>query len=463
MLKNEFAEYLRKVFLKNLNFIVGAGILVLCYYAYSDISVRNSVDAAYLRSIPIALLVVILLSNLIFPKKFFGFKNILYILAHISLQLMMYGICIVHLHTEALAPSVTGAILVVFLISLDIKQNNTVAALIYGIPIVVFTLLLVFVGQPSSKEFFVMADIYPIVIVGFAINRTQYKLRFKLFRSNHLLNLEQDKTKALYNETLQVNQQLKKKASEAVMIKEEMQEKNEELNKSNATKDKFLGIIAHDLKNPIGAIWGLSDLLLIDDGIEEDRKNMCIKEINSSIKRTYGLLENLLTWARAQNKAVTFKPTAFNVFEIVERELQILKQAADEKNIFVENRISSETRVYADLNMFETVVRNLVSNAIKYTGNEGVVAIEAEVLTNGDSEYTQVSVVDDGVGMDEEKISKLFVLGNDVSTKGTNNERGTGLGLLLCKEFVDRHNGTIEVESELNKGSVFRCSFPQLN
>ena len=462
-LKAEFSEYLRGVFLKNLNFILGAGILILCYYAYSDLSVRHNVWAAATRLFPLGLLVVILVLHLAFPHKLFKTKKALYILAYMALQLMMYGKCLIHLHEPALAPSVTGAILIVFIISLDIKQSNRLTALIYAIPIAVFTLLLVFVGKPTSEEFFVMADIYPIVIMGFAINRTQFKLRFKLFKANRLLSLEQDKTKALYNETLQVNQLLKKKASEAVLIKEEIQLKNKELNKSNATKDRFLAIIAHDLKNPIGAIWGLSDLLLLDDSIDEERKQSCMEMMNKSIKNTYKLLENLLTWARAQNKAIVHEPVVQNMNEALENELMVLRQVADKKSIHIENNVGADINVYVDQNMFETIVRNLISNAIKYSYNNGKISIDASQVNNNGKSYTEISIADNGVGMSQENLSKLFTINETMSTKGTDNEKGTGLGLLLCKEFVELHNGAIDVESEPNKGSVFRCRFPLCN
>ncbi|MBN2520988.1 MAG: HAMP domain-containing histidine kinase, partial [Bacteroidales bacterium] len=290
-----------------------------------------------------------------------------------------------------------------------------------------------------------------------------YRLRFRLFKSNYLLNLEQQKTRALYNETLQINNELEQKANEAIVIKEEIEKKNEELNMSNATKDRFLGIIAHDLKNPISAIWGLSDLLLVDDKMDKKQKNECVDTINKCVKHTHGLLENLLNWAMAQNKSISHNPFVHNANVIVENELKILRQVADKKQIKIENNVPADFNIYADLNMFETIIRNLVSNAIKYTYPNGHIKINARIVNDNNILYSEIAVADNGVGMVSDKIEKLFQITKDISTRGTENEEGTGLGLLLCKEFVELHNGTINVDSTPGKGSVFRFVIPVVN
>ncbi len=459
-LQSDFNTYLGRIFLKNLTLILGIGLCVLIYYMYSDWSVRHNIKAVATRIIPIILVVVLLVVHLCYKHKLYDLKVILYTLFYFAVQLMMYAKCLIHLHEEALAPSVTGTILVIFLLSLDNKQSTIKTIFIYAIPIVTFSILLFIIGKPSGKEFFVLADIYPIVFVGFAVNRIQYKLRFRLFKSNQLLKQEQQKTKLLYDESLQINKELEKVATEAIEIKEQIQEKNEELNKSNATKDRFLGIIAHDLKNPIGAIWGISDLLLVDTNIEETEKQKCIAAINSSVKHTHELLEDLLNWARAQNKSILYEPKKQNAYVVVEKELKILRQVAQKKSIQIKNNIPTDFNVFADHNMFETVIRNLVSNAIKYTYSEGSIVIDAQLFLKDDRHYTEFSVKDTGMGMSEEKVSRLFTITKNISTKGTENEEGTGLGLLLCKEFVDIHNGTIRIESQENIGSKFKFVLP---
>ncbi|MBS2099949.1 sensor histidine kinase [Carboxylicivirga linearis] len=459
-LKDEFDVYLSKVFLNKLTYILLAGIVILTYYLYSDWNVRDSMGAVYTRIPSLILISVLLVIHLAYQSKFYKFKRVLYIVICIALQLMMYGKCLVHLHEPALAPSVTGTILVIFLISLDIKENTSVSSIIYFLPVVVFSALLFFVRQPSAKEFFVLADVYPIIFVGFAINRIQYRLRFRLFKSNHLLKLEQHKTKALFKETLQFNTELEKKAKEAIAIKEEIQQKNEELNKSNATKDRFLGIIAHDLKNPINTIWGLSDLLIVDRQIEEEEQFKIVETINKSVQHTHDLLEDLLSWARAQNKSIVFDPSMVRVNDIIEKELQVLNQMAMNKSIKIKNVIKDDLNIFVDSQMLEVIVRNLVSNAIKYSFLESSIIINAKEVVRNDQEGVEICIQDSGIGMDNDKLAKLFTISKDISTKGTLNEDGTGLGLLLCKEFIDLHKGIIEVESEPEKGSTFSCFFP---
>ena len=231
-----------------------------------------------------------------------------------------------------------------------------------------------------------------------------------MYKSNRLLKLEQDKTRLLYSETLEVNRELKKAAKEAIIIKEEIQQKNEELNKSNATKDRFLGIIAHDLKNPIGAIWGISDLLMMDRNIDEKEKQHCIEAINSSVKHTHELLEDLLNWARAQNKSIVYEPIVHSACTVVEKELKVLKQIADKKSIQIINKIPENFEVYADSHMLETIVRNLVSNAIKYTYSNGSIIINANVIDMGNRNFAEIAIEDNGIGMSKEKVSKLFTL-----------------------------------------------------
>lgn len=459
-IKTQFENYLRRVFLDNLALILTMGAVFLSYYIYSDWSVRNNYNAVLIRAVPMAIIVVLLMLHFVARHRFYRLKKILYIAVYLAVQLMMYAKCLLHLHDDALAPSVTGAILVIFLVSLDAKESKGWTAFIFGLPILLFTLVLVFFGKPSDQEFLIIADIYPILIIGFIINRVQYNLRFKLFKTNKLLLNEQNKTKALYSESLTINRLLEQKAIEARVIKEEIEVKNEELKKLNAAKDKFLGIIAHDLKNPIGNICGLSDLLLVDKRLDGKEKHKFIELINESILHTHRLLENLLDWARAQGDSMTFLPENHNAYKAVEKELKALLPIAGKKGISVENNIPADFQLFTDRNMFETIIRNLVANAIKFTPLDGKIGIDAQFIQREGRHMVEISVADNGVGMEANLVSKLFKISEQTSTKGTNNEEGTGLGLLLCKEFMDIHNGVIDVESKPGKGSVFKCLFP---
>ncbi len=456
----QFEHYLERVFLKNLALILVFGGAFLSYYIYSEWSVRHDLTAVAIRVIPMAIILVLLIVHLVYRHRFSRLKNTLYLGVYLALQLMMYAKCLLHLNDSALAPSVTGAILVIFLISSDMKQNVKVAAFIFGFPVLVFTFLLVFVAKPTANEVLIIADIYPILIIGFIINRVQYNLRFKLFKSNKLLLNEQNKTKALYSESLIMNSQLKQKALEAELIKEEIEKKNVELQKLNDAKDKFLGIIAHDLKNPIGNICGFSEVLLSDNSLNEKEKHQCLELIHTSILHTHRLLENLLDWARAQSHTIGFFPSLHDAHEVVEKEIKGFRHMADKKGISVENAISHDLKVFADLNMFETIIRNIAVNAIKFTPNNGKIVIDAQLVQKEGKFFIEVSVTDNGVGMESDQLAKLFKISEHISTRGTENEEGTGLGLLLCKEFMDIHKGFLSVTSKLGEGSVFKCLFP---
>jgi signal transduction histidine kinase len=459
-IKTQFENYLGRIFINNLAPILMVGAAFLSYYIFSDWSVRHNTQAVVIRVIPMIFIVILLIVHLVYRHQFYRFKKSIYILIYLTLQLMMYAKCLLHLHDEALAPSVTGAILIIFLISLDAKQLTKLTAFIYALPVIIFTLLLILIGKPSDGEFLVIADIYPILIIGFIINRVQYNLRFKLFKTNKLLLNEQNKTKALYSESRIINKELEHKAIEAKAIKEEIEEKNEELKKINVAKDKFLGIIAHDLKNPIGNICGLSDLLLNDNQLDEKERATFLELINDSILHTHRLLDNLLDWARAQGKTIAFVPSQHNAYELVEEELKALRPMAKKKKISVKNQIPRDFQVFIDQNMFETIIRNLVANAIKFTAMNGEVNVYAQLVQLENRDFAEILVADNGVGMEANRLSKLFKISENTSTMGTENEAGTGLGLLLSKEFVDLHKGKISVTSKPGEGSVFKCLFP---
>jgi signal transduction histidine kinase len=230
-----------------------------------------------------------------------------------------------------------------------------------------------------------------------------------------------------------------------------------ELKELNSSKDKFFSIIAHDLKHPFNTIIGFSRLLRDEaETREPDKIQEIAAIINNSAVQTFRLLENLLEWANAQRKKVTFIPVQIDLRGLMEEEFPTLNNSAADKNIGLRSTIPENIILYADRNMIRTIIRNLISNAIKFTNRNGKVEISALEINN----TVEISISDTGVGMSEEIISKLFRIDGDVSTKGTENEKGTGLGLFLCKEFVDQHSGKIIVESNPGIGSVFKIVFP---
>lgn len=232
---------------------------------------------------------------------------------------------------------------------------------------------------------------------------------------------------------------------------------NEELLRLNAAKDKFFSIIAHDLKNPFSAIIGSSDLLLSrterNDIQEVDRY---AKIINQSSKKALDLLLNLMDWSQIQTGRMKFEPEYFDIHILVEEAFELLGCNAEEKLILIRNNISEKTIVHADKIMISIVLRNLISNALKYTNTNGLVTISSELK----AKELHVSVIDNGVGIAKELMDKLFQIDGVISTPGTQKEKGTGLGLILCREYLEKNKGKIWVQSEVNEGTTFYFSLP---
>jgi signal transduction histidine kinase/ligand-binding sensor domain-containing protein len=235
-----------------------------------------------------------------------------------------------------------------------------------------------------------------------------------------------------------------------------LQESNRLLEISNSAKDKFFSIIAHDLRNPFHVVLGFSDIILHGlDKLEPEKIRKYTELIHSSALQGNNLLENLLQWSRSQTGRITFEPETLNISELINDTIAFLEGGAQRKNISLVTYIAPDLMVKADVNMLKTVIRNLLSNAIKFTPNDGTVTIKAGKLAN-----IVIEITDTGVGIPAENLQKLFRLESTVSTKGTQNESGTGLGLVLCREFIERHGGYISAESELDKGSTFRIYLP---
>jgi len=239
-----------------------------------------------------------------------------------------------------------------------------------------------------------------------------------------------------------------------------LQESEAQLRELNATKDKFFSIIAHDLKNPFNQILGFTEILLTDfESLEVSYIKEIITLINSSSNKTFALLQNLLDWSRSQTGRMEFSPTQLNLATVVELAADLLTSYAEMKKIVMKIEIDADIEVYADEKMLATVIRNLVSNAIKFTHKEGKISITAQLLS-GIPALCEISVIDNGVGISAENIDRLFRIDKNYSMAGTDNETGTGLGLILCKEFIERNGGKIRVESETGKGSRFIFTLP---
>jgi len=225
----------------------------------------------------------------------------------------------------------------------------------------------------------------------------------------------------------------------------------------NADKDRFISILGHDLRGPFNNILGLSEILFEDiRNLKTAEIEVIARNINKSAISTNKLLEDILLWARTQQGSILFTPHDLSFSATCKIILEILNPVAHAKNITIFESSSSAISVYADPDMLKTILLNLVSNSIKFSNRGGKITINAEQ----NSENVTISVSDNGVGISSDNLSKLFDISEVMSTKGTAGETGTGLGLLLSKEFVEKHGGKIWVESEAGKGSDFKFTLP---
>ena len=239
---------------------------------------------------------------------------------------------------------------------------------------------------------------------------------------------------------------------------EELKLLSEKLETMNAAKDKFFSIVAHDLKGPLGNLNALLTYLSGSDDLSKEELFENLRMLEDSSKTVYRFLENLLMWARSQNGSIIYNPEFYNLAEIIKTNITLLSGIADSKKITLKNKLENSLTAAFDRNMIDTVLRNLMSNSLKYTNEGGSVTVSAEEKDG----KIEVSIQDSGIGMDRQTSDNLFRIDvKHFSKDGTKGEKGTGLGLILCKEFIDRHGGKIWAESEPGTGSTFRFTLPK--
>ncbi len=231
-----------------------------------------------------------------------------------------------------------------------------------------------------------------------------------------------------------------------------------ELEEVNKTKDRFFSIIAHDLKNPFNSLLGITENLVenFEDFAPEEIKEYLLLLLQSS-QQGYNLLENLLNWSRSQTGKLQVSPKVLNISELIDNAIELLGNNSASKFIDIQNNVSYDILAFADENMITTVLRNLLSNAIKFTHNNGLITFEASKL----NKFIQISITDNGVGMNETTQANLFKLDVFTSTLGTGKETGTGLGIILCKEFIEKNKGNMWVDSTPDKGTSFFFTIPR--
>ncbi|MES2733642.1 MAG: tetratricopeptide repeat-containing sensor histidine kinase [Bacteroidota bacterium] len=286
-----------------------------------------------------------------------------------------------------------------------------------------------------------------LLVVGLILAAMLVALIYERYherRKTTQLLQSQNKTIQLQNEELQVTN-------------EKLLHSEEYLLQLNATKDKFFSIISHDLKGPLNTMTGFLHVLdmQVDAFSPEELKDFA-KDMNKSVKNLLDLLDNLLQWSRSQTGTIDYSPEVLNLAEIVDDNKSLLQAIAKAKGIRLLIQIDQKTQVYADGNMLNCVFRNLISNAIKFTNPGGLITINAAQR----GEQVEISIKDNGIGMSAVTLTRLFQLDAYHTTTGTSNEKGNGLGLILCKEFVENNGGTIWVESEENKGTTFHFTVP---
>lgn len=250
------------------------------------------------------------------------------------------------------------------------------------------------------------------------------------------------------------------KSQQLAQHKNQLTKSNTKLAELNSQKEKFLSIIAHDLRNPVGAIMNLSEILVeeIEEADTESKLAMLTK-LHQSAVNTYNLMENLLTWSHSNQGKLDYNPENLVLSDEVKNVREVILQSAETKGVKCPTNLKNleKIEIWADKKMLSVILRNLLSNAIKFTPEKGSITVTAKV--SGKDHYA-ITVQDTGVGMPTEKIKNLFKIDKSISTPGTNGERGTGLGLILVKEFVEINKGTIEVQSQPGKGTSVTFTVP---
>jgi len=302
----------------------------------------------------------------------------------------------------------------------------------------------------SLKPSFLIENLPSFLVTFLAIVIIVYLFSGNLHKSIKALQQKQD-------EVLRANENLKERTEELKSAVDDLSIKNKKLQEMNTGKDKFFSIISHDLRNPLNIMRGFTDVMIKKgNSLEQDKRELYLSKMRESTNSLNNLLSDLLEWSRSQSGRLKYEPQPFLMQELADSVCYYLKNVAEEKNITLFNQVDERHTVYADFNMIFTVLRNLVSNAIKFSYKGKKIRISTIV----EEEQVITKVIDQGTGIRKEDMEKIFDLKTHLSSPGTDNEKGTGLGLILCKEFVENNRGMLAFESKEGKGSTFWFSLP---
>ena len=261
----------------------------------------------------------------------------------------------------------------------------------------------------------------------------------------------------LLREKRLLEERISERTAEIARKNRSLEEQTAKLNELNAMKDTFFSILAHDLKNPFASLYSLSELAVKNyEGMDEEERQTVLSKINKSTELIYNLLDNLLTWSRSQKGEIDYNPQTFNLSNLVGFNISLHQVHAEKKGVRFLTRVPEGLSVYGDREMISTVLRNLVNNAVKYSHSGGAIELRSAVKEG----VVEVMVRDEGVGLSQENVEKIFRIDAKYKSHGTSGERGTGLGLIICKEFVERNGGRIWVESKEGKGTRFYFTVP---
>ncbi len=351
------------------------------------------------------------------------------------------------------------------LILLDVKMpimdGYETAELIYqrdklkNIPIIFITAhdyeeAAMFKGYQAGAVDFIRKPFNPEIL------RSKVAIFAELYKKNQLLMRQEEKLQTINNDLIMLNRDLEKRVLERTV---ELENLNDELKALNLSKDKFLSVLSHDLRNPLTALLASSGRLNEDpENLPPHQVKQLSQIIHRTSKRVLDQLNDVIDWAKKQSDGTNFNPEKIKLADGIDQSLELLRPNAAQKEILLENKISGDIYVMADSLMLRSIVQNLVTNAIKYTPAGGSVIINAKP----DEQMIRVFIEDSGIGMSAEIQGRLFKKIDVTSVSGTNDEQGSGLGLLLVNDFVAQHGGTIDIESTVGIGTTFKFTIPAI-
>ncbi len=275
------------------------------------------------------------------------------------------------------------------------------------------------------------------------------------------LKQKNEQLKKTYEDLEHQAQHLNKLYMQLIKNETFLRNTNEELKKLNEMKDRFFSIVSHDLRSPFAGILTITDIIKNHaDTVSKEELISMLQSLNETAQQTYKFIEDLLEWSRSQMGRIQMNIVEEDLHTIVTGTILTLKQQAEIKNIEINSRIQSGTFAMFDNNMMATIVRNLISNAIKFTPKGGKITLKAEAIEKEGKRFIRLAVSDTGVGMTEQQVANLFSLDKVQSTPGTEKEKGTGLGIMICRDFINKMNGKLSVESKLNEGTTFFVDVP---